>query len=123
MPKKEVINTEPGALVSPAVRFGNLVFTSGMVGRDAAGNLPSGIREQTKLALDRIRATLGAAGSSMDSVVKVVAFLANLEDKAAFNEVYGSYFTAHPPARTCVESGGLGDGILVEIECIACLPQ
>ncbi|MCL4466203.1 MAG: RidA family protein [Chloroflexi bacterium] len=126
MPKKEIINPRPptsGAILSPAVRFGNLVFTSGMVGADAASNLPDSIQEQTRLTLDKIKAALEAAGASMDNVIKVLGFLANIEDRPAFNEVYKDYFPNNPPARSCLEIGSPGKGVLVEVECVACIPS
>ena len=126
MPKKEIINPQPpkpGAILSPAVRFGDLVFTSGMVGADAAGNFPDSIQEQARLTLDSLKVALEAAGTSTDNVLKVLAFLADIEDRPAFNEVYRTYFPQNPPARSCVQIGGLGKGVLVEVECVACIPE
>ena len=58
----------------------------------------------------------------MDNVLKVVALVANIDDRPAFNDIYKTYFPTNPPARTCVQAGRLGPGILVEVECVACIP-
>ncbi len=123
MPKKEIINGQPGSILSPATRFGNLVFTSGMTGRGPDGQFPPDITEQTRLTLESIKSTLEAAGTSTDNVLKVLAMLANIEDRPAFNEVYKTYFPDNPPARSCIEIGRLGPGCLVEVECVACIPD
>lgn len=126
-PVKEIIRPDgapSNPVLSPAVRFGNLVFTSGIVGRDpATGGLGSGIQEQSRLTLRNIEAVLVEAGSSLDNVLKVTGFLANLDDKDAFNEVYREFFPTNPPARTCIQGGRLGEGILVEVEAVAGIPD
>lgn len=120
---KEIIRPDgapSNPVLSPAVRFGNLVFTSGIVGRDSAtGELGSGIEEQSRLTLRNIEAALSAAGTTLDNVLKVTGFLANLDDKDAFNAVYREFFPTDPPARTCIQGGRLGEGILVEVEAVA----
>ena len=126
MPQKQIVNPlppQPGAILSPAVRFGNLVFTAGMVGVGADGKLAPTLQEQAKLTLDNLKAALEAAGTSLDNVLKVTGFLANLDDRPAFNEVYKAYFPTDPPARTCIQGGYLGDGVLLEVECVACIPD
>jgi 2-iminobutanoate/2-iminopropanoate deaminase len=121
--KKEVIHPDEsskGSILSPAVKYGNLVFTSGMVGRDPkTGEIGDDIQSQARVTLDNIKAALEAAGSSLDQVLKVTGFLANLDDRPAFNEVYKTYFTTDPPVRTCIQGGRLGDGILVEVDVVA----
>jgi 2-iminobutanoate/2-iminopropanoate deaminase len=108
----------------PAVRYGELVFTSGMIGRDpTTGELVAGdIRVQARQTMDNLRDVLQAAGTSLDLALKVTAFLADLEDRPGFNEVYREYFTEDPPARTCIQGGRLGEGVLVEVEVIAGVP-
>lgn len=126
--KREIIRPEGSstnpALV-PAVRFGNLVFTSGMVGRDPATGEMAGndVRSQSQQTMRNLQATLEAAGTSLDNALKVTAFVAGLDDRPAFNEVYREFFAGDPPARTCIQGGRLGDGILLEVEVIAGIPD
>lgn len=104
---------------SPVVVSDGHVFTAGQVGSDANGNVVAGgVAEQTRQALDNVRACLAAAGCTMDDVVKVTAFLADLNDFGAYNAVYASFFAAPYPARTTV-GVALPPGLLVEIEAVA----
>lgn len=103
---------------SPVVVSGDHVFTAGQVGFDAGGELVAGgIAEQTRQALENVRACLEAAGSGMGEVVKVSAFLADLGDFEGYNAVYREFFDEPYPARTTVQAG-LPAGILVEIEAV-----
>jgi reactive intermediate/imine deaminase len=111
----------PGLPFSSAVRVGNLLFLSGQI-----GNVPGtrqlaegGITGQTRQALENIKAVLTFAGSSLDRVVKCTVFLADIQDFAAMNKVYATYFPADPPARSTVAASGLAGGARVEIECVA----
>ena len=105
---------------SQAVTVGGLVFTSGQIAiNPASGNVEAtGIKEQTEQVCKNLSAVLTAAGTSLDKVVKTTCFLADMSDFAAFNEVYGSYFTSKP-ARSCVAAKALPKGVLVEVEAIA----
>ena len=105
---------------SQAIIAGNLVFTSGQIPLDPASGTIVGttIAEQTHQACKNLEAVLSAAGSSLRSAVKTVCFLSRIEDFAAFNEVYATYFTGKP-ARSCVAVKDLPKGALVEIEVIA----
>lgn len=125
--QREIIRpdgTADNAILVPAVRFGNLVFTSGMIGRDpVTGELAgSDIQSQGRQTMRNLQVTLEAAGTSLDHALKVTAFVADLDDRPAFNEVYQEFFQAEPPARTCIQGGRLGDGILVEVEVVAGIP-
>lgn len=121
--KKERIITEkaPKAIgpYSQGHKIGDLVFTSGQIPiNPATGVLVTEIKEATKQSLENVKAILEAAGSSLDNVVKTVVYLKNMDDFAAVNEIYGTYFTENPPARSCVQVGKLPMDALVEIEAI-----
>lgn len=103
-----------------AKMIGNMVFTSGQIALDPASGalVEGGVKEQTKQVCENLKAVLAAAGTSLDKVVKTTCFLNDIGDFAAFNEVYGEYFTAKP-ARSCVGGLSLPKGALVEVEVIA----
>ena len=105
---------------SQAVRMGNLVYTSGQIPIDPATGAieASDITGQTEQVMKNLRAVLEAAGSSPDRAVKTLCFLKNMDDFAAFNEVYARYFTGKP-ARSCVAVAALPKGALVEVEVVA----
>ena len=105
---------------SQAIAVGNLVFTSGQIAiNPESGNVEAtDIKGQTEQVCKNLAAVLTAAGTSIDKVVKTTCFLAEMSDFAAFNEVYGSYFTGKP-ARSCVAAKALPKGVLVEVEAIA----
>ena len=105
---------------SQAIRTGNLLFVSGQIPIDpATGNIDAvGIEAQTEQNCHNIGAILKEAGTSFDKVVKTVCFLADMNDFAAFNAVYGKYFTSKP-ARSCVAVKALPKGVLAEVETIA----
>lgn len=105
---------------SQAVKTGNLVFTSGQIAIDpATGNVEATtIEAQTEQVCKNIGAVLEAAGTSIQKVVKTVCFLSDMNDFAAFNAVYGKYFTGKP-ARSCVAVKTLPKNVLVEVDTIA----
>ncbi len=105
---------------SQAIVTGNLVFTSGQIPLDPETGVLVGkdIREQTERVCKNLSAVLTAAGSSLEKAVKTVCYLSNMEDFAAFNEVYAIFFTGKP-ARSCVAVKTLPKGALVEVEVIA----
>lgn len=105
---------------SSAVRVGELLFLSGMIGFDnETGTLvEGGIQAETRASLDAIARTLEEFGSSMEDVVKCTVFLADMSEWAAMNEVYTGYFV-NKPARSALGVAGLALGARVEIECIA----
>lgn len=122
---KQIISTNeaPQAIgpYSQAVRVGNLVFLSGQIPIDPnTGNfVEGGIAEQTEQVLKNISAVLSAAGTSLQNVIKTTVFLADMNDFAAMNEVYGRFFNESPPARATVEAARLPRDARVEIEAIA----
>jgi enamine deaminase RidA (YjgF/YER057c/UK114 family) len=99
---------------SPAVSYGNLLFLAG-VGAHFEGD----IKAHTKHVLDEIEQRLTACGSSMQKVLKVQVYLADLKDYDAMNEVYTGRFGPEPPVRTTVSVAGVPGKSLVEIDVIA----
>ena len=121
---RTVVSTDasPAAIgpYSQGVRVGDLLFTSGQIPLTPAGALVDGdIAAQTQQVMENLTAVLVAGGSSLERVVKCTVFLADMDDFAAVNEVYGSYFGAEPPARSAVEVARLPRDVRIEIEAVA----
>jgi 2-iminobutanoate/2-iminopropanoate deaminase len=115
MPTKQVIApagfSASGSPLSPGIKVGNTVYVSGQVGRHpTTGQMGSDIREQTRNCLERIKMILAEAGTGLDNF-------------AAFNEIYNSYFPTAKPARATVEANLMAQGALVEIMVTACTPD
>ena len=106
---------------SQAVIEGDFVFASGQgCMNPLTGKLELGdVRSETKRTFENLRAILDAAGSSLDDVVKCNVYLRDINDFAAMNDVYKTFFSAPFPARTTIQAGALPGGIAVEVECIA----
>jgi len=106
---------------SPAIVANGLVFVSGQGPIDpASGEVVRGdIQTQTTRVLENVRTTLIAAGSSLDKALKTTVYLSDIDDFAAMNEVYATFFTSVPPARTTIQAAALPLGIDVEIDVIA----
>jgi 2-iminobutanoate/2-iminopropanoate deaminase len=124
MPKQTISSADaPKAIgpYSPAVRTGQLLFVSGQVALDpATGNMvEGGIAEQTRRVLDNIGALLTAGGRSFADVVRTTIFLADMNDFAAVNDIYGRYFKEPYPARATVQVARLPKDARVEIDVIA----
>ena len=123
---KEIIPTTkapaPVGPYSPVVAFEKLIFVSGQGPLDTETNqLISGtVAEEARQTLENIKNILEDVGSSMQNVLKVTAYLGDMDDFFAFNEVYAEYFPSEPPARTCIQAGRLPFDIKVEIDVIAC---
>ncbi len=124
---KQTIKTEsaPKAIgpYSQAVRAGEFLFASGQIPIDPATGefVVGGIREETEQVLKNIRALLESAGTDLNHVVKTTVFLADMDDFAAMNEVYGRFFGESPPARATVQAARLPRDARVEIEVVAYL--
>ena len=105
---------------SQAVKANGLIFTSGQSAiNPASGEVETyTIEAQTEQVCKNLKNVLEAAGSSLEKAIKTVCFLADMNDFAAFNEVYGKYFT-DKPARSCVAVKTLPKNVLVEVEVIA----
>ena len=115
-------NSAPEAIgpYSQAVVTGNLVFTSGQIAINPETGLVEAttIEEQTEQVCKNLSEVLKQAGSSLKKAVKTVCFLSDMDNFAAFNEVYGKYFT-EKPARSCVAVKTLPKNVLVEVDVIA----
>ncbi|MCH8070311.1 MAG: RidA family protein [Proteobacteria bacterium] len=110
-----------GLPFSSAVRVDNMIYLSGVIGTDPGGALrpiEGGIEAETRRALEIISEELKTFGSSMDRIVKCTIFLADIDEWAAMNEVYVTFFDM-PPARSALGANGLALNARMEIECIA----
>lgn len=120
----EIIKTDnaPQAIgpYSQAVKMGQFVFLSGSIPLKPDGSLVTGsVEEQTHQIFANIKAVLEQAGSSLEKVVKTTVFLKDMDDFVKVNEVYGTYFASHKPARSTVEVSRLPKDVALEIEVIA----
>ena len=112
---------KPMGPYSQAIVEGEFIFVAGQgptnpqTGKRELGD----VRSETQRTFENLRAILQAAGSSLDDVVKCNVYLRDIDDFAAMNEVYATFFTTPFPARTTIQAGALPGGIAVEIECIA----
>ena len=122
--EKEVINTKnaPGAIgpYSQGIIVGDFVYTSGQIPiNPATGVMETDIKNATKQSMENVKAILEAAGTSLEKVIKTSIFLKDLNDFAVVNEIYGTYFSENPPARSCVQVAKLPKDAVIEIEAIA----
>ena len=123
---REIISTKnaPSAIgaYSQGIKHGNLVFTSGQLPIDPTTNvLITEIKEATAQSIKNLKAILEEAGTSLDNVVKVSIFVKDLNEFAAINEVYATYFKENPPARSCYQVAKLPMDAVIEIEAIAAI--
>ena len=121
---KHVIDTDsaPAAAgpYSQAIRANGLVFVSGQLPIDAGtGNMPESVADQTRQSLENVRAILAAEGLGLDSIVKTMVFLTDMDRFGEMNEVYESMLGGSPPARSAYQVVRLPKDALVEIEAIA----
>lgn len=105
-------------LNAATVTKGGLVYTSGSVGINADGTVPESVEEQTEIAIKNLEIVLKAAGSSIDSIVKVLIFVTDASYVAPMNETYAKYFKTKP-SRSCVIAALAGAALKVEIEVVA----
>ncbi|KMV29780.1 RidA family protein [Photobacterium swingsii] len=107
---------------SQGMAFKDLIFASGQLPLDAKtmAFVEGGIKEQARMSLANLKAVLEQSGGSLETVIKTTCFLSDMENFAAFNEVYTEVFgTENAPARSCVEAARLPKDALVEVEAIA----
>lgn len=131
MQKKEIIRTDraplPAGSYSQAVKLGNIVYVAGTcpftLGGDKQVLSPGDVAAQTRAVLEYMSIILEEAGSSLDHVLKVNAFLDDLDRFAEYDRVYSEFFRVDPPARSTVEIGKFPKGMCVEIDCIAYIPS
>src|SRR5215467_9126433 len=128
MPNKQIVKIDVAGSnpnLSPATRFGGLVFVAGQTGRHPkTGETGKDIREQTRNVLERIKVILETAGTSMDNVLTATTYLTRVEDLAAYNEEYAKYFPSSKPARTTVTVAALNaPELVIEITVTACIPS
>lgn len=121
--KNRISTSKAPAAIGPysqAIEVNGMVYTSGVIPVDpATGNIPEGIKAQAEQAIGNLVNLLEAAGTSADNVIKTTVFIQNMDDFAAVNQVYASFFTGIYPARSCVEVARLPKDVLIEIEAIA----
>ena len=106
---------------SQAIKIENTLYTSGQIPVDPTNGkvISTEITEQAQQVMKNLQAVLEEGGSNLNSVIKTTCFLTDMADFAAFNEVYGSYFGDHKPARSCVAVKELPLNVRVEVEAIA----
>jgi len=127
--EREIISTDkaPAAVgpYSQAVRLGDLIYTAGQIALvPETGQLVSDETEaQTRQVMTNLSNVLEAAGSNLANVVKTTIFVTDLADFALINNIYGSFFTADPPARSTVQVAALPLGAKVEVEAVAVVDQ
>ncbi|MBQ7242200.1 MAG: RidA family protein [Firmicutes bacterium] len=108
---------------SQSVLYGDLLFTSGQIAIiPETGEMEQGsIEAQADRVMKNLSAVLAEYGAGFENVIKTTCFLADMDDFAVFNEVYGRYFSNHKPARSCVAVKALPKGALCEVEIIAAI--
>ena len=121
---KEILATSnaPAAIgpYSQGIRAGNMVFCSGQIPvNPATGLIPEGIQAQTRQAMENVLAVLSEAGATAENIVKTTVFLQDMNDFAAMNEVYATFFPGAAPARSAVQVARLPKDCPSEIEAIA----
>ena len=121
--KKEIATDNAPKAIGPysqGILWNDLIFASGQIPVNPAnGEIPAGIKEQTKQVLENVSAILKCSGSSIENVIKTTVFIKNMNDFAEMNAVYETYFIKPFPARSTVEVARLPKDVLVEIEVIA----
>lgn len=122
---KTIISTDkaPAAIgpYSQAVRVGNFLYTSGQIPFDPKTMqlVSNDIKEQTKQVMENLKGIFEEAGTSFDKVIKLTVFIKDMNQFGEINEVYATYFSENPPARSCVEVARLPKDVGIEIEAIA----
>ena len=123
---KAIATTKAPAAIGPysqGMEVNGFVFSSGQIPvNPETGGIPEGIEAQARQSCVNVGEILKAAGIGYEQVIKTTCFLADIQDFAAFNEVYAKYFTQNP-ARSCVAVKDLPKGVLCEVEVVAYLGE
>lgn len=129
-PRRGIVDAEGVArlpVFSSAVRSGHLLFLSGQIGTEPGAEplrvVEGGAEAEARQTMEHIRTVLAAEDLTMDDVVKCTLFLDDIADYGVVNEVYISYFSGEPPARSAMSVEALALGAALEIECIAAYPE
>lgn len=120
--RKIKTNQAPVAIgpYSQGIVIDNLFFSSGQIALTPEGDMvENDVKKQTHQVFANLKAVLEAAGSSLENVVKATVYLKDMDDFPVVNDIYGTYFTEHKPARSCVEAARLPKDALIEIDVIA----
>jgi 2-iminobutanoate/2-iminopropanoate deaminase len=123
MTKTPVQGTTPAGAYSPGIiAEGRFLFVSGQGPLEEGAYTPEAIDVETRKTLENVGRILSQAGAGFGDVVRCGVFLADIDDFAAMNEVYATFFPDPKPARTTVQVAALPGGIKVEIDCVVALP-
>ncbi len=122
--KKIIVSDQAPKPIGPysqGIAIGNQFYSSGNIAiNPATGELEVGeIQAETRLVLNNMKATVDAAGFTMQDIVKCTIFIKDMDQFSLINEIYGEYFTETPPARECVQVARLPKDVNIEISCIA----
>ena len=123
-PRREVIPGNPNAPYSRAVSFNQIVYVAGVVGTNPSTHklASADFEPQCRQAMENLKASVEASGSTMSNVMKCTCFLTDVEDFTVFNRIYRSYFLSKPPARsTVVVKELVVKGAKIEIDCVTCI--
>ena len=114
---------QPGGPYSQAVIHGGLVYVSGQVSIDPVTNqiVIGTIEEETEVTMENMRIILAESGSSLEKILQVKVYLADIRDYGRFNVAYRRYFPENPPARSCIQAAKIPFGLRVEIDAIGCI--
>lgn len=114
------IDTLPKTVHCHAVKIGNLMYTTGQLGKDPkTSQVLDGIEAQARQALTNLKTLVESQGLTLKDVVKITIYVTNIQDLAKLNEVYfGEFFPEYRPARTCVEVSKIGADALLELDAV-----
>jgi len=125
--KQEIKTDKAPAAIGPysqGIQAGNLIFSSGQLPIDpATGEIAAGgVEGQARQVFENLKAVLNASGADLADVLKTTVFIKDMNDFGKVNEIYGSYFSAPYPARSCFEVARLPKDVLIEAEAVALVP-